>query len=579
MAMPESSPVPVSNAAVLPAWARQIVDGFNSHAHSQFLLTGNCGDLFPVPAGDATGLGSLAEFIDQALVPRYNVVLTYDIGNGLRVARGGEVFGRWSEKPEALSKSPRQAIELITLYLRFCANLARLGQTRVKVAVILRDAQWIAPDASRHPDVDATAFLIREWSREPALTGHDIATFVIAENLSDLHSLVRLNPHAARVTVPLPAESEIRSVLERAAQTWPTALAALQADLADAARQLTGTTLFNLLGLLRLRQHQQQAIQPGDIRGLKARLVEQSCPDLIEFIPPKLTLDALHGQEALKRHLRQNVALWRDGRLDLIPMGYLICGPVGTGKTFLVKCLAGESGVPVVVLKNFRDKWYGSTEGNLEKIFRTLQALGRCYVFVDEADQTVGRRDTGGSEPAVSGRIYSLLAQEMSNKDNRGRIVWIFATSRPDLLEVDLKRPGRLDLKVPLFPTATPDEGFALLRAVAKAHEIELPETPPPDLRELIPDLMTPGEVDALLADLRREVLTEKTPVLEALRRRFEDYLKPVPLEVIERQIELAVQECSKAEFIPERFRPRPAVTADRSASGQGRGGAGPSGP
>lgn len=558
--MPDSPAPTATNGSLnpaLPSWARQIVDGFNSHAYAQFVLTGNCSDLFPVPTGDAAGLGSLAEFIEQAIVPRYTVVLTYDIGNGLHIERGGDVFGRWSEKPEALSKSPRQAIELITLYLRFCANLARLGQTRVKVAVILKDAQLIAPEASRHPDVDATAFLIREWSRDPALTGHDIATFVIAENLSDLHPLLRLNPYAAQVSVPLPAEAEIRAALERAAQAWPVAIEALKSDLADAARQFAGTTLFNLLGLLRLKQHQQQAIQPGDIRSLKARLVEQSCPDLIEFIPPKLTLDALHGQEALKRHLRQNIALWREGRLDLIPMGYLICGPVGTGKTFLVKCLAGEAGVPVVVLKNFRDKWYGSTEGNLEKIFRTLKALERCYVFIDEADQAVGRRDSSGSEPAVSGRIYSLLAQEMSNKDNRGRIVWIFATSRPDLLEVDLKRPGRIDLKVPLFPTATPEEGFALLRTIAKIHQIELPEALSPELRELIPDLMTPGEVDALLTDLKREVLTEKLPAVEALQRRFRDYLKPVPLEIILRQVELAVQECSKAEFIPERFRRR----------------------
>ncbi|MCZ7640449.1 MAG: ATP-binding protein [Verrucomicrobia bacterium] len=55
------------------------------------------------------------------------------------------------------------------------------------------------------------------------------------------------------------------------------------------------------------------------------------------------------------------MALWRQDQTELIPMGYLISGPVGTGKTFLVKCLAGEAGVPVVVLKNFRDKWYGST--------------------------------------------------------------------------------------------------------------------------------------------------------------------------------------------------------------------------
>ena len=58
-----------------------------------------------------------------------------------------------------------------------------------------------------------------------------------------------------------------------------------------------------------------------------------------------------------------------------------------------------------------------------------------------------------------------MFAKEMSEPSNRGRIVWVLATSRPDLIEVDLKRPGRVDVKLPLFPTATPE---GKLRSVAR---------------------------------------------------------------------------------------------------------------
>ncbi|MDB4314040.1 ATP-binding protein, partial [Akkermansiaceae bacterium] len=104
-------------------------------------------------------------------------------------------------------------------------------------------------------------------------------------------------------------------------------------------------------------------------------------------------------------------------------MGYLFCGPVGTGKTYLAECLAGSAGVPVIVLKNFRDRWVGSTEANLEKIFSLLHALGRCMVFVDEADQALGKRAAGSGDSGVSSRVYSMMAKEMSNPRNRGRIV------------------------------------------------------------------------------------------------------------------------------------------------------------
>jgi len=56
--------------------------------------------------------------------------------------------------------------------------------------------------------------------------------------------------------------------------------------------------------------------------------------------------------------------------------------------------------LPVVKIKNFRDRWVGSTEGNLEKIFRYYKALDRCYVFVDEADQAFGSVTVADKTPA-----------------------------------------------------------------------------------------------------------------------------------------------------------------------------------
>ena len=154
----------------------------------------------------------------------------------------------------------------------------------------------------------------------------------------------------------------------------------------------------------------------------------------------------------MKAWLRDDTELLRKGALHALPMGYLIAGRIGTGKTFLVQCWAGELGMPCVVFKNFRDRWVGATESNLEKIFAVLRAIGQVVVFVDEADQAAGKREGGDGDSGLSGRVYSMLAKEMCDTRNRGRILWVFATSRPDLLEVDLKRQGRLDVHIPLFP-------------------------------------------------------------------------------------------------------------------------------
>jgi hypothetical protein len=243
-----------------------------------------------------------------------------------------------------------------------------------------------------------------------------------------------------------------------------------------------------------------------------------------------------------------------------MPKGYLLCGPVGTGKTFMVECLAGEARVPVVKLKNFRDKWVGSTEGNLERIFRLLQALGRCYVFVDEADQAIGRRDSSSGDSGISGRIYSMLAEEMGSSTSRGKLIWILASSRPDLIEVDLKRPGRIDVKIPLFPTTTPRESFDLLRMLCKKRAVVIAEADFAGLEPLMPVLLTPGAAETLAVKIYRSVRTSNSSVQDVLRSCLTDYQNPVPLDTLEFQIRLAVAETSDLEFVPQDFRtPRPA--------------------
>jgi SpoVK/Ycf46/Vps4 family AAA+-type ATPase len=86
----------------------------------------------------------------------------------------------------------------------------------------------------------------------------------------------------------------------------------------------------------------------------------------------------------------------------------------------------------------------------------------------------------------------------MSNTGNRGRIIWVLATSRPDLVEVDLKRPGRIDVKIPIFPTTTPREAFDLRQALCRRRDVALEDADFARIQPLLPNLLTPGAADAL---------------------------------------------------------------------------------
>jgi hypothetical protein len=545
----------------LPPWACEIIDLYESGACAQFILHGNVDDLVLLPvSGAAPRIVALDGFLRERLLARFDVVISYDLGNGIRVEKGGDRFAEWppATKDVALLKTPREAIQVLTVYLRFCANIARLKPDKAtRVAVIVKNADLIVPPSAggANYELSAIASQLREWAADPTIAEQHCATFLLTENLNDLHPLVARNPQSACVVVPLLQQVELIPALSYLNTLYPVPLKSFPGDFSEPAAALAGATLSSIETLLQTRQHHGKELTPQDLVALKKDLVEKDAQGLIEFIKPDRTLDDLHGQAAIKTWLRQDISLWRSGDLAALPMGYLFCGPVGTGKTFMVECLAGEAGVPVVKMKNFRDKWVGSTESNLEKIFRLLDALGRCIVFVDEADQALGRRNADSGDSGVSGRVYGMMAERMSDSSKRGRVLWALATSRPDLVEVDLKRPGRVDVKIPIFPTATPEEGYQLIRALAKRRGVVLEEILPDAFRPSIPDLLTPGAAEALSVKLYRALKTGATSPNDALTAVLREYQPPVPLSVIQDQIALAVAEATDLGFVPERFR------------------------
>ncbi|HEV3040217.1 MAG TPA: AAA family ATPase [Candidatus Angelobacter sp.] len=544
--------------ADVPQWARELIDLYESNASSQFIIYGNVNDRMVLPASPMR-LGSLRDFLLDVLMPRFDVVLSYDIGNGIRVEKGGEIFSQWPYLKEnaQLPKIPLLAVETLTRYFRYCANLARLKQNSIQVGCFINNADLLAPaiQGMLAYDLNSLASLIREWSNDSALISHSLATFLIVENLNDLHPLIVNNARAAQIKIALPSPGELTSAFSVIGPSYPTALGEYQDRLDLLASQLSGASLSMVESTLRTKEHRKEKIVSEDVVKLKKQLVEKDCNGLIEFVESRRTLSDLAGLDKVKAWLRQDIELWRKNDIQALPKGYLFCGPVGTGKTFLVECLAGEAGVPVVRMKNFRDKWVGSSEGNLEKIFRLIKALGRCYVFIDEADQALGRRQSASDDSGISGRLYSMMAEEMGSSTNRGKVIWVLASSRPDLIEVDLKRPGRVDIKVPIFPTTTPRESFDLIRNLSQRCGVAIDETSFDGLQSHIPTLLTPGAAEAVASKIYRRVRTCGESPVAALTTCLADYQNPVPRLIMDLQIKLAVQEASDLDFVPAEFR------------------------
>ncbi|MCH9650438.1 MAG: AAA family ATPase [Deltaproteobacteria bacterium] len=599
----------------LPGWAAEMRQLFRAGSTSQFVLYGSVHDLVPVPADEqGNRYVSLRQYLTEVMFDPFDVVIQYDRGRGIRVRKGGEHFYKflqafdayqgtnWAKLPadkagdslnlaNLLPRDANRALELINRFVRGSQILTRRDEegrrvsAPLKVAVMVDYAHFIVPRADAlQLSGERSQVLIQllDWASDPAVAGAFVATVLITNNLADLSPALVESPYNAKIKVELPKAEELVSYVAdlTAEQERFEELSDLGKE--ELSAKLVGLSRVNVRSLI-LR-----ALKNGDrlthtfVTRLRKELIEKEASGLIEFIESQRNLDSVAGHVEAKAWLRQDAELLRQGIIRAIPMGYLLAGRIGTGKTFLVTCLAGEVGIPVVELKNFRDKWVGATEGNLEKIFNILQALGQVIVFVDEADQATGKRNSGAQDGGLSGRIYGMLAKKMSDTTNRGKILWIFATSRPDLLEVDLKRQGRLDVHIPLFPPQDPASRHDLFYAMARKVGLEidkkaLPELP--DDRQLGGNEMegilvralrlyeTQGLFDAQgrlvsqgTSESQDSAGSEEEPVAkrslpEVVKEVIDDFRPSAHIDRLEFMDLLAVKECTDERFLPDQFR------------------------
>lgn len=441
----------------LPPWAAQLADLYFSGTTAAFVLHGNTYDLFRIGADHRYGV--LAEFLAEQLFGRWSLVLHYDLGRGLRALAGRDeqrlkdmvaLANRKLGDLSALSKDPAATFALLDRFVR--NNIMTSDENRLSVAVMMEQASYVFPSGEPgRLSLQSSSQLVTmlNWAMSPHVKRLNMAFVLVDEKLSDLNDRLAGNPHVATIEVPLPDEKEREAFIRASIGEQPIASFS-DFDASELATLTAGISLTDLNVLIQSARESGKRLDSSVFRALKKRLLERQCRGLLEFIEPRWTLDTVVGHEAAKARLRDDAALLKRGALDSLPMGYLVCGPVGTGKSFLAQCVSGELGVPCVILKNFRSKYVGETEGNLERVLSVLRAMGPVVVVVDEADAALGSREQEG-DSGTSSRVFGMIAAQMGDTRYRGRIIWMLLTARPDLLPIDLKRQGRAEVHVPLF--------------------------------------------------------------------------------------------------------------------------------
>jgi ATP-dependent 26S proteasome regulatory subunit len=592
-------PAPV----ILPAWAEELRRRYLRGEASVFVLHGNVHDVvLDTAGGGANDLVSIADYITHGVMEKKDIVIRYNLSTGCRFAKkAGKIEGA---EQLMMERSPDKVLPA----------LERLLFAQNNVGLVVEYAEMLAPagDASFASENDRlSVVMMQRWSLAPQLEASDNIVILISEIASDLNPKIVANPRVAAVRVPMPTVDERRAVIKHVnpalEPAWVDRLAEITAGLkavqiksilqpnvnaaeddADArykfiktmvaddsrARKLAAVTqgmpreeIEHLIGVtappaVREEPHEEILRMIGK---RKREVIERECFGLIEFVDAAHDFSVVGGIEEVKKELTTIAKNIREGRTSRVPMGLLFTGPMGTGKTFVAEAFVKESGLTGIVLKNFRSKWVGSTESNLERILGVVHGIGNVIVIIDEADRSFGTGGDGDGDGGTSSRVIARLKEFMSDTANRGRVLFVLMTNRPDKLDLDLKRAGRLDRKIPFLYPQTPDEVEQIFAAQIRKHKLVTTIQFPRDRATVSEKVVGYSNADfeaiALLANdyaaddaSAASAGKDATITVEHFQKAIADYLPSRDLEMLEYMELLAVFEASNRRMLPDKY-------------------------
>jgi len=556
---------------ILPAWAQELATKYGSKTANLYILHGNIRDILPHERKEGEfSFTRVQDYISEILFGNRDIIAYYDLSNGVTFCEPQmeseylEAAARFAVSPDSdkgdfLSNDPKTSFPYLEKY--FLSRVPKDKRDKCRMVFIIDFAEQIVPagDLIRLSDTDRYCMVtFSRWATDPKFINGDISVILLTENLSDVSSRLTSSPSTVKISVPFPdtkiRESYLRSrekegklLLERG--LTPEKLAVI-------------TSGLNLMNLNRLAAESYEKDEPLSfefMRQKKKEIIENEAAGLLEFMETTYDLSHVSGHDFVKKRFMNAAKAIKKGRPDVLPMGYLIAGPVGTGKSFMVNAFAGEIGIPMVKFRNFRTKWQGETESNLERALNILVAMSPVGVMIDEADAFLGDRDQQG-DSGTSNRVFAQIASFMGNTEYRGKIIWFLITCRPDLIPIDLKRQGRAEEHLALFYPESKKDREDLFKTLVRKLDLDIRNFPISDLFRKYDHEYSGADLEAvlvrakLLAAMGDRVFVKREDMEEAM----DDFVPSAYPHEVELQNLVAVLECTSKEMIPARFQKLP---------------------
>lgn len=442
--------------------------------------------------------------------------------------------------------NPALALELLR-QLTICSRMTRLPGN---LMILIEAADMLLPSGSG--DVASLSdkqlrriSICQDWFGDPAFMNGGDSVVMIAESRSLIHPRVARLPQVLTVEIPSPDTAERQTFITHFCETADRK-PKLWSSPAQLAAYTAGLSLHAVRQLLAGAAYADRELTPDDLVDKVEEFIQsQVGEDVVEFKKPAHRLEHVVGCTNLKEFLqRELIPRFKADPEKALP-GAAVAGPIGGGKTFLFEAVAGELGVPVLVLKSIRSQWFGQTDVIFERLRRVLEALEKVVIFVDEADTQFG--GVGQEAHATERRLTGKIQAMMSDTKLRGKVMWLLMTARIHLLSPDIRRPGRVgDLIIPVLDPQG-DDRKAFIRWVLKA----VTSDPTAEDVQRVDDL-TKDYSAAAFASLRSQLKASEVKTVDAIIEIVRDHIPPAIGLTRRYQTLQAMINCTRRSLLPD---------------------------
>lgn len=534
----------------IPSWLKEkVVDKFNSGVSQVFVLHFNVSDYFAVQDRFLTLQETLLELCSQR-----DVVCMYQYPSGLNFPQA-DMEPRFRRLASMSSREPlpagaHQNLQLIDRLLKNEALPPR------QIGVIIPFAESVFPAGTNYSaEEKANIITLLRWAGDRSVAERKPILFLITANIKDIsHQILSSSQGIEQVQVPKPDVQDRRLYIDFLIAHNPALKMNVSAE--EFAHHTQGLSLNQIEDIVLRSLSEGTSIDTDSVLARKVEILEQEYGQVLEIIRPKYGLDAVGGLNYAVKELKETADIMKKGLTSAAPMGIILMGPPGTGKSYLAECFARECGLLCVRFKPIREMYVGSSERNQERAFAAIRALAPVVVMVDESDQQQTSRDSSSGDSGVSERLRAQAFEFWGDQSLRGKVLRIDLTNRVDLIDSAMRRSGRADVKIPILMPDTPSRK-QIFGVLATKHRLKT------DIKDFGPyaektEGFSGSDIELLLTTAYRfaslEANYEGDVVVRTahLDRALEDFI-PTSRDqsAIDRMTLIALNECRSKRLLP----------------------------